>query len=41
MMSDEPPRGGRSGSEEDELLSDDVKGKRKREKEQAKKGRDE
>lgn len=26
MMSDEPPRGGRSGSEENEILSDDVKG---------------
>jgi len=34
MMSDEPPRGGRSGSEEDEILSANVKreGKREREK---------
>lgn len=30
MMSDELPRGGRSGLEEDELLSDDVKRKRER-----------
>lgn len=42
MMSDEPPRGGRSGSEEDELLSDDVKGEREREKKsKRKKARDE
>lgn len=42
MMSDEPPREGRSGSEEDELLSDDVKGERGREKKnKRKKGRDE
>lgn len=30
MMSDEPPRERRSGSEENELLSDDVKGERER-----------
>lgn len=40
MMSDEPPRGGRrSGSEEDELLSHDVKVEGEREKEQVKKKR--
>lgn len=33
MMSDEPLRGGRSGLEEDELLSDDAKEKRASEKE--------
>lgn len=42
MMSDEPPRGRRSGSEENELLSDDVKRERERErKSKRKKGRDE
>lgn len=40
MMSDEPPRGGRSGSEEDELLSHDVKVEGEREKEQVKKKRE-